>query len=238
MTLCLSGGGPNDASSSQWISVLLQYVLNRGTAKGSSMRPVGSHDASTRTIASVAITYVGGPTAIVEVGGVRLITDPTFDPPGDHPVGSRVLTKIAGPALAAEEVGRVDAVLLSHDQHPDNLDDVGREFLAAAPLVLSTPAARSRLGGSVRVLSNWDQVDLSLPDGGRMRVRGVPAEHGPDGSLPVVGEVTGFVVSGDGLPTLYVSGDNASLEVVREIAGRAGPIDIALLFAGGADDAP
>jgi L-ascorbate metabolism protein UlaG (beta-lactamase superfamily) len=29
-----------------------------------------------------------------------------------------------------------------------------------------------------------------------------------------------------------VSGDNASLDVVREIAGRAGPIDVAILFAG------
>lgn len=33
---------------------------------------------------------------------------------------------------------------------------------------------------------------------------------------------------------MYVSGDNASLELVREIAGREGPFDVALLFAGAA----
>jgi hypothetical protein len=46
--------------------------------------------------------------------------------------------------------------------------------------------------------------------------------------------VTGFVLSGEGLPTVYVSGDNASLDVVRTIAGRVGPVDVAVLFAGGA----
>jgi hypothetical protein len=45
--------------------------------------------------------------------------------------------------------------------------------------------------------------------------------------------VTGFVLSGDGVPTVYVSGDNASVDVVREIAQRAGPIELAVLFAGG-----
>ena len=62
----------------------------------------------------------------------------------------------------------------------------------------------------------------------------VPAQHGPDGSEPLVGEVTGFVLRGDDLPTFYVSGDNASLRVVREIADRTGKIDVAILFAGGA----
>ena len=28
------------------------------------------------------ITHLGGPTALIEVGGWRLLTDPTFDPPG------------------------------------------------------------------------------------------------------------------------------------------------------------
>jgi len=34
------------------------------------------------------------------------------------------------------------------------------------------------------------------------------------------------------VPTAYVSGDNASLGVVQEIADHAGPIDVAILFAG------
>jgi hypothetical protein len=58
----------------------------------------------------------------------------------------------------------------------------------------------------------------------------VPAHHGPDGE--VAGEVIGFVLSAEDLPTIYVSGDNASLHVVREVADHAGGVDIAVLFAG------
>ncbi|MET9404618.1 MBL fold metallo-hydrolase [Streptomyces sp. NPDC002935] len=183
---------------------------------------------------TVEITYVGGPTAVIAIGGLRLLTDPTFDAPGEYPVGARKLVKTAGPALPAEELGPVDAVLLSHDQHPDNLDTSGRTCLQGAPVTLSTASAYERIGAPVRVVPSWESVELDRPDGGVLRVTAVPAQHGPDGSLPLVGEVTGFVLSGEGLPTVYVSGDNASLDVVREIADREGPFDVAVLFAGAA----
>jgi L-ascorbate metabolism protein UlaG (beta-lactamase superfamily) len=35
-------------------------------------------------MASAQITLIGGPTALIEVAGYRLLTDPTFDPPGDY----------------------------------------------------------------------------------------------------------------------------------------------------------
>ncbi|MEV8099345.1 MBL fold metallo-hydrolase [Kitasatospora sp. NPDC085879] len=185
---------------------------------------------------TLTVRYIGGPTAVLELGGVRLLTDPTFDGPGSHPVGARSLTKTAGPGLPLAEVGPVDAVLLSHDHHPDNLDASGRELVTggAVPTVLSTGSAADRLGGVVRALPNWAHTVLPRPDGGSLRVTGVPALHGPQGSEPLVGEVTGFVLSGGGLPTVYVSGDNASLDIVREIADRVGPVDVALIFAGAA----
>ncbi|MER7283172.1 hypothetical protein ABT369_52970 [Dactylosporangium sp. NPDC000244] len=31
---------------------------------------------------TMRVTHVGGPTVLIEVGGWRLLTDPTFDPPG------------------------------------------------------------------------------------------------------------------------------------------------------------
>ncbi|QLJ03101.1 MBL fold metallo-hydrolase [Streptomyces sp. NEAU-sy36] len=176
------------------------------------------------------IRYLGGPTALIGYGTVRLLTDPTFDAPGSYPVGTRTLVKTAGPSLTAAEVGAVDAVLLSHDQHPDNLDAAGRAYALDAPLVLSTASARERLGGPVRALAGWESYTLE----GGARITGVPAQHGPDGSEHLVGEVTGFVIEGEGLPTVYISGDNASLDVVRRIADRFGPVDVAVLFAGGA----
>jgi L-ascorbate metabolism protein UlaG (beta-lactamase superfamily) len=180
------------------------------------------------------VQYLGGPTAILEIGGLRLLTDPTFDPPGEYPIGERVLTKTEGPALERRQIGRVDAVLLSHDQHPDNLDRAGREYLRTVPVVFSTAAAQERLGEPVRALPNCEQTELTRPGGAALRLTGVPARHGPEGSEPLVGEVTGFVLSGSGLPSVYVSGDNASLDLVRVTAERLGPFDLALLNAGAA----
>lgn len=186
---------------------------------------------------TMSVRHLGGPTALVEIGGVRLLTDPTFDAPGDYPIGTRKLTKTVASPVSPQDLGPVDAVLLSHDQHPDNLDRMGRDHLATVPLVLSTGSARDRIGGPVRTLPNWEHVELPRPGGGTLRVTGVPAQHGPDGTEHLVGEVTGFVLSGDGLPTVYVSGDNASLAVVGAIADRFASFDVALLFAGGAQTA-
>jgi L-ascorbate metabolism protein UlaG (beta-lactamase superfamily) len=182
---------------------------------------------------TVDIHYIGGPTAVLTLAGLRLLTDPTFDAPGEYPIGSRKLVKTTGPAVPAAELGPVDAVLLSHDHHPDNLDTAGRAYLAQTPLVLSTASAHERIGAPVRPLPTWTHVDLPHPDG-TLRVTAAPALHGPKGSEPLVGEVTGFVLSGEGLPKVYVSGDNADLDLVREIADREGPFDVAVLFAGAA----
>jgi L-ascorbate metabolism protein UlaG (beta-lactamase superfamily) len=128
----------------------------------------------------------------------------------------------------------VDAVLLSHDQHPDNLDRSGRAYLTGAPLVLTTPSAARSIGGPARGLQPWEVTELPRPDGSALVVTAVPARHGPVGCEPVTGEVTGFVLSGADVPTVYVSGDNASLDIVGEIAQRVGEIQTAVIFAGAA----
>jgi L-ascorbate metabolism protein UlaG (beta-lactamase superfamily) len=91
---------------------------------------------------SLRITLIGGPTALIEVDGFRLLTDPTFDAPGAYQLPHVTLEKLSGPALGAEAIGEVDAVLLSHDQHADNLDHSGKAFLARAKRVLTTVCRR------------------------------------------------------------------------------------------------
>jgi L-ascorbate metabolism protein UlaG (beta-lactamase superfamily) len=181
------------------------------------------------------IRVFGGPTALIEFGGLRFLTDPTFDPPGDYPLGGgRWLTKTAPASAGQATIGPLDAVLLSHDEHPDNLDHAGRELLRRVPLTLTTKGGADRLGGTARGLTPWESIEVPRPGGGTVTVTGVPARHGPEGCEPITGEVIGFVLSAPGLASLYVSGDNAALELVREIAGRAGPIGTAVLFAGAA----
>jgi L-ascorbate metabolism protein UlaG (beta-lactamase superfamily) len=182
------------------------------------------------------LRLVGGPTSLIAYGGVRLLTDPTFDPPGEYPRPGTgvVLRKLAGPALPAARLAPVHAVLLSHDHHSDNLDTAGRELLPEAGRVLTTMAGAERLAGNATGLAPGEGVDLDRPGGGSLRVTAVPAEHGPPEVAARNGPVIGFVLRGDGLPTVYVSGDNASVDVVRAIVAEHGPVDVAVLFVGGA----
>jgi L-ascorbate metabolism protein UlaG (beta-lactamase superfamily) len=184
------------------------------------------------TLEEISVRTFGGPTALLEYGGLRILTDPTFDAPGDYPLGDLVLTKTAPASIDPADLGSVDAVLLSHDEHPDNLDNSGRAFLADVPLVLTTGGGAGRLGGTARGLAPWETVELPRPDGGTVTVTATPARHGPMGCEPVTGEVIGFVLSAADLPTVYVSGDNASLDLVREIGERAGAVHTAVLFVG------
>ena len=176
-------------------------------------------------------TYLGGPTGVLEYGGLRFLIDPTFDEPQTYPDpdGDTPLVKTHGPAMQPGEIGQIDVVLASHHEHVDNLDTRGAEVAGTAPLVLSTPKAGDDLGAPWVGMADWSQRSVGLVD-----ITAVPALHGPPGIEDVIGPVIGFVLQAPTLPTIYVSGDNASLELVREIADRFAPIGVAVLFAGAA----
>ncbi|MFF7445731.1 MULTISPECIES: MBL fold metallo-hydrolase [unclassified Streptomyces] len=184
----------------------------------------------------VPVRVYGGPTALIEYGGLRFVTDPTFDPPGEYPMpppGDHKLVKTAPAPVTSVDLGHVDAVLLSHDEHDDNLDDAGRAFLSDVPVVFTTVSGAGRLGGAAQGLAFWQSAELRRPDGGTMTVTGLPARHGPAGCEPITGDVVGFLLTADDLPSVYISGDNADLGHVKEIAERFAPIDTAILFLGG-----
>jgi L-ascorbate metabolism protein UlaG (beta-lactamase superfamily) len=184
----------------------------------------------------VAFSVLGGPTTVIDIGGHRIVIDPTFDEPGPHDY----LTKTVGPAVAAADLGPIDVVLVSHDQHPDNFDRAGRELALAAPLVLTNPGAAGRLGPPAVGIEPFASYVLPEAHGAKaLTVQAVPAVHGPaDGQRDAGGhvncEVTGFVLSGPELPTVYLSGDNASIAAVKDVADRVGTVDIAVIFAGAA----
>jgi L-ascorbate metabolism protein UlaG (beta-lactamase superfamily) len=184
---------------------------------------------------TMTITLVGGPTAILEVGGLRLLTDPTFDDPGSYPSGAITLTKLAGPAIAAETLGSIDGVLLSHDQHADNLDHSGRSVLSGARRVLTTRSGAQRLGGNTEGLAPWQTTEIPTPDGHTLRVTATPARHGPAGIESIAGEVIGFVLTiGDEHDhAIYLTGDTVWFDGVKEVSQRFG-VTVVMPFAGAA----
>ena len=179
------------------------------------------------------LTHIGGPTALIELGGWTLLTDPTFDAPGGHyNFGwGTASDKVAGPAIAAGDLPPIDAVLLSHDHHEDNLDPAGRALLPGAGAVITTTSGAKRLGGNARGLRAWEGTRLEAPGKATIEIIATPCRHGPPLSRPIVGDVIGFTVIHDGR-ALWISGDTVLYEGVRAMAGRW-EIDVAILHLGG-----
>jgi L-ascorbate metabolism protein UlaG (beta-lactamase superfamily) len=186
-------------------------------------------------VSGVRLTHIGGPTLLIEVGGWRLLTDPTFDAPGRRysfgwGTSSR---KLAGPAIPAAAIGPIDAVLLSHDHHGDNLDTAGRALLPSAGAVVTTVAGSRRLGGGARGLSPWQATTLSAPGRTAIQVTATPCRHGPPLSRPIVGDAIGFALRWDGQPAgvLWISGDTVLFDGVLEVADRF-DVDVAVVHLG------
>jgi L-ascorbate metabolism protein UlaG (beta-lactamase superfamily) len=170
------------------------------------------------------LTHIGGPTLLIEVDGWRVLTDPTFDPAGGKynfgwGTSSR---KTTGPAIAAAEIGPLDAILVSHDQHDDNLDSAGRKLLPSAGTVVTTAAGARRLGGNAVGLKPWETTTLEAAGKPPIVVTATPCRHGPPLSKPIVGDVTGFHLlwRGLGAGPLWISGDTVIFGGLKEMAER------------------
>ena len=174
------------------------------------------------------VIYLGGPTVIIEIGGLRLMTDPTLDPKGEtFMVGGKPgYWKTEGPALA--DVGHIDAVLLSHDQHKDNLDNSGRKFAETIKIILTTPDSVGRLQGNAVGLKPFEKHILSS----EVIVTATPARHGPAGTLHITGEVTGFLIE-TASTHIYITGDTVFFEGIKQVAERFTP-QYVFIFAGAA----
>ena len=186
--------------------------------------------------ADVRLTHIGGPTVLIEVGGWRLLTDPTFDTPGRrYNFGwGATSRKLAGPAVRAGEVGPIDAVLLTHEHHGDNLDVEGRALLPLAGAVITTVSGAESLGGNARGLEPWQSTMLEASGRPSIEVTATPCRHGPPGVHFIVGDVIGFALRWNEQRNgaLWISGDTVLYDGVREVATRL-TVDTALLHLGG-----
>jgi L-ascorbate metabolism protein UlaG (beta-lactamase superfamily) len=200
----------------------------------------------------VHITHYDTAMVRLDIGPFRLLTDPVLDPPGRvYAFPAWRLEKLGGTrdrtALAAA-IGPVDAVLLSHAQHRDNLDDAGRALLYTMPKAITTvPSAASLLrrrpaGSSTELvgLDDWQSHTLVAPTGEQIRVTAVPAQHAPGWMLPerlqALGKVTGFVLEWEGQRNggLYITGDTVAFSGLREITRRFPRIGLGLFHLGSA----
>jgi L-ascorbate metabolism protein UlaG (beta-lactamase superfamily) len=162
----------------------------------------------------LAITWLGHATVLIEMDGVRVLTDPVLR----HRIGP--LVRIV-PEPAA--VGAVDGVLISH-LHADHADIRSlRSLSSLGPTVAPYPG---KAWLTARGLDNV--IDLRLGEKlalGDLTVTATPATHdrrrrpfGPEAD-PV-----GYVI--DGSRSVYFAGDTGLFLAMAELRGT---IDVALL---------
>ncbi len=184
---------------------------------------------------TLTLTLIGGPTVLIEYDGLRLLTDPTFDPPGEYqgphsPVKHR---KTSGPAISVEELGVLDAVLLSHDHHFDNLDNAGRALLPSVNTTFTTNSGAERLGGNAIGMAPFETRTFEGRNGKKLFITATPARHGPVGVD--AGDVVGFALGVDQPGDLaYITGDTLWFEGTAEVADRFSP-KVVVMYTGAAE---
>ncbi len=179
----------------------------------------------------INIRYIGGPTALLQIGGLRFITDPTFDEKNTCYTESPGLEKLSSPLIAPQQLDKMDFVLLSQDQQADHLDHTGREYLNYVEYVFTMPEAALRLGANSVGVKPWQSMELETKDGRTVILVGTPC-HQPDET----GESgTGFLLYFRDEPAgaVYITGDTLLGEGLREVARRY-DVRLVLPFLGGA----
>ncbi|WP_440072261.1 MBL fold metallo-hydrolase [Streptosporangium sp. OZ121] len=171
------------------------------------------------------LTYIGTATVLLQAGGLNLLTDPAFDPaPTEYPTGPVTLRSLLGPAVEPGDLPVLDAILLSHDEHPDNLDAAGRALLEGRT-VLTTVSGARRLGDGAVGLAPWESHELT-GEHGTLLVTATPGRH--------AGDVIGFLLRVPGEDeALYISGDTVYYDELDEI-GRRYTVGAAVLHFGAA----
>lgn len=184
---------------------------------------------------SITLTLIGGPTVLIEYGGYRLLTDPTFDPPGQYqgPHSPVKHVKTEGPSISIAEIGKLDAVLLSHDHHFDNLDNSGRSLLPIVEAVYTTRVGAQRLGQNAIGLNPFETRHFEGDGRERLIVTATPARHGPIGID--VGDVVGFALGTETHGDLvYITGDTLWFDGTAEVARKFSP-RVVILHTGAAE---
>jgi L-ascorbate metabolism protein UlaG (beta-lactamase superfamily) len=191
--------------------------MHRGTPRAPASAQGSSQAAAERDGGgSLAVTWAGHATALIELDGVRLLTDPVL--------GNRVgPLRRTTPPVSEELAVEIDAVMLSH-LHADHADlpslrAFGENVVVLAPRGAGRWLARHGVH-NVQELGCGEEAQV---DG--VRVVATGARHDPHRRpLGVRADPIGFVVSGS--QGLYFAGDT---DLFPEMSELAGSVDLALL---------
>ncbi len=181
------------------------------------------------------ITWMGHSTLLLEIDGVRVLTDPVFGlraspvsfagPKRFHPV----------PATIAQ-LPPLDAVLVSHDHHdhlnPESIRDLAR---LRVPFVtsLGVGARLEKLGVAPELITELDWWETHAPANGALSFTAAPAQHfSGRGLFDRNTTLWSSWVLATPRRRLFFSGDTGLTDELRDIGQRYGPFDVSMIEIG------
>jgi L-ascorbate metabolism protein UlaG (beta-lactamase superfamily) len=206
--------------------------------------PVAVSDASALRAnrGDVTVTWIGHSTALWQVAGLNILTDPHFSERAS-PVSFAGPKRLTALPFQLADLPRIDVVLISHN-HYDHLDrstvlalnaQTGGPPLFVVPLGLELWLQAEGITRS-QPLDWWSRHTVDAP-GGPVQVSLVPAQHWSRRSLLDRNASLwgGFVVQAQasGAPvSLFYTGDTGYSPDFAEIGRRFGGFDLAMIPVG------
>ena len=192
-------------------------------------------DFDTLPKSGLRITWLGHSTALIEIDGLRLLTDPIWSH-RSSPVSFAGPKRFFAPPLALADLPPIDVVLISHD-HYDHLDKATVQQLNARGtrfvMPLGVGAHLEAWGISPKRITELDWWDAARL--GDLRIVATPARHF-SGRSPVMSDRNKTLWSGFALQgkthRVYYTGDTAMFPGFREIGEKLGPFDAVLVEVG------
>ena len=168
---------------------------------------------------SLTVTHIGTATSIIDIDGIKFLTDPVFNGPSEYDMGVMVLKSIEGPAITIDNLPHIDAILLSHEDHPDNLDDLGRTLLNGRKVITTMDGCQKlQPRPDVRGIKPWETIKMNI-QGKEFEITGTPCQHLPGG------ECTGFIITTESFGyneqglrnAVFFTGDTVYLDELKEL---------------------
>lgn len=226
-----------DRSTPSW-SILRDFMFGGRARRPSRPLPVESPlEAWSKRLpsSSLRITWLGHSTMLIEVDGVRVLTDPVF---GDRasPVSFAGALRFHPVPATLAQLPPLDAILLSHD-HYDHLCRSSMRELAKSrvPVItsLGVGARLERLGVDPSVIVELDWWEEHTLAGGALRFTATPAQHFSGRTFADQNHTlwSSWVLT-TASHRLFFSGDTGLTEELRDVGERFGPFDVVMLEIG------
>lgn len=214
-----------------WGEVLRDH--RRGGQTPERAVPVRSPAFTEPTAAGLRVTWMGHSALLVEIDGVRVLTDPVWSERAS-PVQWAGPARFHPPPLAIAALPHIDAVVISHD-HYDHLDHHSIQALDARGVRFIVPlgvgAHLERWGvppGRITELEWWQETEVA-----GLRIVSTPSQHFSGRGLWDRDATlwSSWALIGPE-HRVWFSGDTGPFEAATEIGTRLGPFDLAMIESG------